>query len=303
MADRDRPDDAVDRRRWLALIVELPAPHVDDFIGCLADRGQGAEVVEGSKSCTVKLVLRSPEATDELLERARALLRGWGLDPDRTPLAIEVVEDGRWVERYQAQLRPFALGQGFRIHPSGQVAPSTDGRLDISLIPGRAFGTGEHATTRMCAEELERAVTPGSRWADVGCGSAILSLVAASVGARSVLAIDVDHEALLVAREVLQDNAAGEHVRVCRATATALPEAAFDGVVCNISAPYFAAGARELARILAPGGTVIASGFTHEDAATVTRQLASQGLSLARSRRTDPWAVAVLTRAEANRVG
>jgi len=303
MVDRDRPDDTVDRRRWLALIVELPVPRVEDFIGCLADCAQGAEVVDGAASCTVKLVLRSPEATDEILERAGALLRGWGLDPDRTPPRLEVVEDGLWVERYQAQLQPFALGQGFRIHPSGQVAPSTDGRRDISLVPGRAFGTGEHATTRMCVEELERAVTPGSRWADVGCGSAILSLVAICVGAREVLAIDVDHEALLVAREVLQDNAAGERVQVCRATARALPAAAFDGVVCNISAPYFAAGARELARILPPGGTVIASGFTHEDAETVTRQLESQGLLLERSRRTDPWAAAVLTRAEANRVG
>ena len=71
----------------------------------------------------------------------------------------------------------------------------------LTLDPGMAFGTGQHETTRMCLEALERAVTPGARVLDVGCGSGILSIAAAKLGAREVVALDIDSDCVRVTRE------------------------------------------------------------------------------------------------------
>jgi ribosomal protein L11 methyltransferase len=230
-----------------------------------------------------------------LLDAARAALPSWGLDLAACGGRVDAVEDLHWVERYQAGLQPFPLGERFLVIPDGsdRIEP---GRVSIVLVPGRAFGTGEHPTTRLCAAALERWVEPGSRWLDLGCGSSILAVVAAHCGAGHVLARDDDPEAIEVAREVLAANALTSRVGVEIGSAHGLRGAGLDGVVANIAARYFLDHGREAAAALREGGVLAASGFLGEDAAEIARALARAGLTTLEEDESEGWGLLVARR-------
>lgn len=237
---------------------------------------------------------------ERLLDLAGRWLAARGYAPGASGLAWDLVADGRWVERYQQGLRPLPLGRRFVVVPRAEASLALSpgerraraGREIVTLVPGRAFGTGEHPTTRLLAARLERVVVPGSRWLDLGCGSGILSVVAARLAAGEVLAVDVDEEALSVARETLAANGVAGPVRVAACGLEALGRAAWDGIVCNISAPFVVAHAAELAARLAVRGRLVVSGFLDEETAEVRRALAAGGLTPTAGERLCGWALA-----------
>lgn len=294
--------------RWEALVYELPAAAADESIGRLSDLGRGAALEPAGRGRTrVRLYLRTTTPPGAALDAARAVLAD--CDPRPAEPRLETVEDGRWVERYQASLRPFDLGAGFRVYPAGRIdpaeapsgAPSVAGRQPLLLVPGRAFGTGEHPTTRLCTAALERRVERGSRWIDLGCGSGILTLVALRCGAAGVLALDLDPEAVEVARESLAANGvapAGGAVELRAGTAADVDSAGWDGVAANIHAPIFLDEAPRIARLLRPGGLLVASGFPADQAGEVEAALERAGLGIEERATEPPWAALVARRAE-----
>jgi ribosomal protein L11 methyltransferase len=144
-------------------------------------------------------------------------------------------------------------------------------------------------TTRLCAEMLEERVAPGSRWIDIGTGSGILALVAAHCGAREVLAIDPDPDAVDAARAAVAANDMAERVEVAPGALESLGPRDFDGAAANLSAEILTGRARELAGALRPGGALIASGFLVEEAAGVGASLEEAGLDLERAARGEGW--------------
>ncbi|MDH3628681.1 MAG: 50S ribosomal protein L11 methyltransferase [Acidobacteriota bacterium] len=289
-----RPETA----RWHALVLTLPEERADEIGAALAGGRLGVHFEDaGATSTLVRIYLREPDAIEPALEDARELLAAYGLDADQCGLGQELVEDGRWVERYQASLKPFVLGRGFVVWPSGTGEP-VEGRHALKLVPGRAFGTGEHPTTQACTELLEHRVRPGSRWLDLGCGTGILSLVAQHSGAASVVGCDLDPLAVDVARETAAINDGPSGIRFVVGSATAPPEGGpFDGVVCNISPSFFQTYAAETAELVADSGLLIASGFLVEDAVSIANGLAEYGLREVERVERAPWAVLVVERA------
>jgi len=170
------------------------------------------------------------------------------------------VEDEDWVRRTQAQFAPIRCGERIWIVPSWHAAPDP-GALNIRLDPGLAFGTGSHPTTRLVLAWLERAmrgpdaVTP--RVLDYGCGSGILALAAALLGAREVAATDLDPQAL----EATASNASANGVTVCVSAPDALPGGSFDILVANILANPLIALEPILAARTRPGGRLALSGI------------------------------------------
>src|SRR5690606_34532708 len=129
----------------------------------------------------------------------------------------------------QSQFDPIRITDRLWIVPSWHEAPDADA-INIELDPGMAFGTGSHPTTRLCLEWLCEAVVPGCSVLDYGCGSGILGIAAAKLGAGEVLGIDIDEKAVDAAR----DNAARNHADM-RLQHSAVPLGdAFDLVVANI---------------------------------------------------------------------
>ena len=194
-----------------------------------------------------------------LAEAARAA--GFDAVP---PFSTETVAEQNWVQLTQSQFDPIRITDRLWIVPSWHEAPDADA-INIELDPGMAFGTGSHPTTRLCLEWLCEVVTPGCSVLDYGCGSGILGIAAAKLGAGAVLGIDIDEKAVEAAR----DNAARNHAAV-RLQHSAVPVGdTFDLGVANILTHPLCVLAPAISARVAPGGRVALSGVLETQAAQV----------------------------------
>lgn len=189
-----------------------------------------------------------------------AALADFDIDCGRAEVTLSEVEDEDWGTAWKAYYKPIAVGNKLLIKPSWEEIEPTD-RLVIELDPGMAFGTGTHATTTMCLEVLERAIKGGERVIDVGCGSGILSIAAAHLGARAVEALDYDPIAVKVARENVVINGVEDKVSVAESNLLQAASGPADIIVANIIARIIVQLVPELSSFLAPDGLFIASGI------------------------------------------
>ena len=180
------------------------------------------------------------------------------------PFSTETVAEQNWVQLTQSQFDPIRITDRMWIVPSWHEAPDADA-INIELDPGMAFGTGSHPTTRLCLEWLCDTVTPGCSVLDYGCGSGILGIAAARLGAGDVLGIDIDEKAVEAAR----DNAERNRVRL-RLQHSAQPTGeTFECVVANILTNPLCVLAPAIAAGVAPGGQVALSGVLESQAEQV----------------------------------
>jgi len=219
---------------------------------------QGAD---GGREAVIVYFVDRPGLEGELAEGLR------GLDVEIAPAAIPEVD---WVARVREAFRPFTAGS-FRIVPAWEASDETSDRSRTLVVePGLAFGTGTHESTRLCLALLEACAEAGPLGdvLDLGAGSGILSVAAARLGARRVVSVEIDEEALPVARRHAELNRAplrllrGDGARGVRAEA-------FDVVAANISAPLLIERAAEIVGAVRPGGHVLLSGLLAEDACSV----------------------------------
>lgn len=165
------------------------------------------------------------------------------------------VEDEDWVRKTQSQFGPIEIAPDFYIVPSWSEPPRADA-LNLRLDPGLAFGTGSHPTTRLCLSWLRATIRGGETLLDYGCGSGILAIAAAKLGASSVTGVDVDPQAMRAS----DANAAMNGVTARFALPDALGSGRFDVVVANILANPLVLLAPALCARVAPGGAIALSG-------------------------------------------
>lgn len=190
-------------------------------------------------------------AIDDMLAAAAAAA---GL-PGVPPHTRDTVAEQNWVQLTQSQFDPIRITERLWIVPSWHDNPDP-AAINIELDPGMAFGTGSHPTTRLCLEWLVDAVQPGQRVLDYGCGSGILAIAAAKLGAGEVLGVDIDDKAV----EAATDNAARNGVRIeVRHSRQPLSDR-FDIVVANILTNPLCVLAPLLAARVADGGRIALSG-------------------------------------------
>ena len=171
--------------------------------------------------------------------------------------------DRSWETSWKAYFHPVRVSDRAVVGPPWEKFEAPDGGAAIVIEPGMAFGTGTHETTRLCADAIDRALRKregGCTVLDVGCGSAILSMIAARLGARGVVGTDVDARALEVAAENLEKNGLGDAVELTGAPLGELGQ--FDLVVANILAHILLELRDELVARLAAEGTLVLSGIT-----------------------------------------
>ena len=163
-----------------------------------------------------------------------------------------------------------------------------------------AFGTGQHQTTAMCLRALEELVRPGIAVLDLGCGSGILAIAAARLGAERVVALDIDPLAVRAARENALANSV---VRLIEAREGTLEAAAFDAkfdlIAANISGLTLERLAPSLARALVPGGALIASGFLDDAVDGLSRSFKAAGMQPERAVEDGVWRAIVARKAAA----
>jgi ribosomal protein L11 methyltransferase len=205
------------------------------------------------------------------------------------------VAEEDWAESWKEHFHVERFGEHVVVVPSWRAYEAAPGEVVVRLDPGMAFGTGQHETTRMCMEALECAVQRGARVLDAGCGSGILSLVAAKLGAAEVIAVDIDDVCVRVTDENALANGVDAIVQVRRGSLGAawpfdLPAShRFDVVVANIIARVIVEMAPSLVDALAGGGRLIVSGVIEEREAVVRRALEAEGARIEQVRAMGDW--------------
>jgi ribosomal protein L11 methyltransferase len=261
------PDDLVEDAG--ALFIEagaLGCEHLSAQLPPPMFAGQSATVlpVAPAGCATLRLSFAADLTRDDVAALTLTTLAAIGLEHVPTG-PITKRTDVDWAERWKEHFPPLQLGQRVFIVPSWErdfrVPP--DG-LAITLDPGLAFGTGQHATTALCVELIEAglAAAPAAslQLLDVGCGSGILAMVAARLGCQRALAIDNDPSAVIVTRENVQQNGLSSTVQASDMGLEQIP-GHFDWVVANILAQTLIALAAPLVAHTAPGGTLVLSGI------------------------------------------
>ena len=209
------------------------------------------------------------EADERLADRVAFIegelrrLRGMDLGMDLgklTTLRHDVAEQD-WTESWKAAFKPFRLGTHMVIRPSWEKAELQPGDREIEIDPGMAFGTGTHETTGMCVELVEKYVRPGDRVIDIGTGTGILAIAAALMGAKPVLATDLDAVAVRVAAENVRINGFDGAIEVRCGDLLEVVDTTGDVVIANIIADVIIGLARPVRERIADGGVFICSGI------------------------------------------
>ncbi|MCL6631078.1 MAG: 50S ribosomal protein L11 methyltransferase [Alicyclobacillus herbarius] len=254
-------------------------------------------LLTGAKYVYIQVYLpeMTPEAEiRERIEDALAAVERSGLavTDALASVKLRLVDESEWDSVWKQDFEPISIGRRLRIVPRwrADVDNASDERIALRLEPGMAFGTGMHETTQLCLEALEDWVQPGRRVLDIGCGTAILAIAAAKLGATDVTAIDIDPVAVDVARENVQDNEVSDRVRVRQGDLlTAVSETGFDLAVANILRDIVIALAPQAAAKLRPGGVLISSGYVDTQAPPIEAALAEAGFRVAERRRRGDW--------------
>jgi len=220
-------------------------------------------------------------------------------------LARRDVDDEDWAQRSQANLTPITVGHitvapPWFVHEAvGGPQPPAAG-ITITILPSMGFGTGHHATTRLCLNLMQRQSLLGARVLDVGTGSGVLAIAASMLGATDVVAIDFDPDALQSATENIGLNGAEAVVQPRLAdlgvdgSSLSVPRG-FDLVLANLTGAVLARYATVLSALVAPGGSVIVSGCLAEEAVSVERAFEMSGVERSWREDAEEWVALAFT--------
>ncbi len=292
------------------ITLEVPAAAEEDFTMVLFDNGaEGVEVqspaliqahleagdwdasvFDGQTLDTDRVTLRClflrPETARQAAEAAQRLAESRALD---YRISLEQVPEVDWQSKWKEGFRPMAVGERLWLSPAWDESPVPADRVCVRINPGRAFGTGDHATTRMALQFLEEQLQPGETLIDLGCGSGLLGIAGLKLGAAKVTAVDIDpvcaeavaehcglngigpEQLEFLCGDVLADEKLQRRLR---------RENKADLVVANITADVIYDLARIVGRFMAPGARFICSGILDEYAAAIGDRLVNCGLAV-----------------------
>jgi ribosomal protein L11 methyltransferase len=284
---------------WVELAIAVPSAAAEVLADAVGELTGGVEIrdtetilrVEGGRSLI--LAQCAPEIEAEVtaeIEAACARLRAAGVSPDPMTVSRREAHEDEWRDVWKKYFRALRVGRSFVIRPSWDAPPAAAGDRVIDIDPGRAFGTGGHASTRLViamAEELEDRQV--ARFVDLGCGSGILSMASALLwpSARG-LALDVDPEAVATTDENLALNKVTTVATRVGSLADVPP--GNDLVLANIEASVLVPLAPEFPARIAPGGALILSGLLTSDVEAITRAYRAVGFEIDARRDEDEWA-------------
>ena len=202
----------------------------------------------------------------------------------QAPSVAVPVADREWTRVWEDQFHPLQMGERLWICPSWTPPPDPDA-VNILLDPGLAFGTGTHPTTAMCLRALDADLPPGKRVVDYGCGSGILGIAAARLGAAAVLGVDNDPQAITASRDNARRNEVPDTtfpVVLPQDNLVATWQASANWVVANILAGPLVALAPVLTSLMVPGGRLLLAGLLADQAEAVIEAYAPKvALSIA----------------------
>jgi ribosomal protein L11 methyltransferase len=230
------------------------------------------------------------------------------LHPNLPAMQVEekILPSEDWSEIWKSFFKPLNVGKNIVIKPTWEPYETSSGQVVIEIDPGPAFGTGKHPSTALCLEILELILSESSRKEmdsvtsvlDVGTGSGILGIAAATLGASRVLGLDIDPEALKVAGENLRQNGVERIMSVSSIPLHRLGET-FDLVVANLTGPVIMQMAANLSRCVSPRGWLVLSGILNEQMKEVVKCFQAHYFKRVKSWTREEWRAILLRREEA----
>ena len=210
-------------------------------------------------------------------------------------LTIDSVADADWENNWKKFYKPMEIGQRLLVVPQWETAKD-NGRVRLVLNPGLTFGTGSHATTRLCLQALDKYIHGGEKVLDLGCGSGILSIAALVLGAKEAFACDIDEKCVDVAYENAALNGVGKDRYTVRwgdvLTDRALQAqlgGGYDIVVANIVADVIIGLSGRVRPFLKEGGLFLCSGIIDQRAEEVLAQLRADGWIVMERHDSEGW--------------
>lgn len=250
----------------------------------IPDNAQGAEMLVSLRSLLKKMKENDSEGIFGRLEAE-----------------IENVREEDWANNWKQYFKPIKVGEKLLIKPSWEDYENGEGRIILEIDPASSFGTGQHNTTRLCLELLEKSMNEGSKILDMGCGSGILSIGAMLMGAESVVAVDIEQNAVETAAENAQKN----NIPFIKYTAYCgdvisnkeLDDKIGDGydiITANIVADVLIAMKNIFRKKIKDNGTLIISGIITERKDEVVNAVVGAGFEVVNTAECEGWAAVEL---------
>lgn len=215
-------------------------------------------------------------------------LKEMGLDLGEAKVEHEKMHEEDWANTWKQYYKPSKVGEKIVVKPIWEEYEAKENELVVDLDPGMAFGTGTHETTRMCIQALERYVKEESTVFDVGCGSGILAIAAAKLGAKLAVGVDLDPVAVESSIENVGYNNLS-NIEILHGNLVEVIDGKADIVVANILAEIICILTDDVKRVLKDGGIFITSGIIHDRVEMVCEKLEATGFEVIEKNRDGEW--------------
>lgn len=215
-------------------------------------------------------------------------LKEMGIDLGEAKVEREKMYEEDWANTWKQYYKPSKVGEKIVVKPIWEEYEEKEGELVVNLDPGMAFGTGTHETTRMCIQALEKYVKEESTVFDVGCGSGILAIAAAKLGAKLAVGVDLDPVAVESSIENVGYNNLN-NIEILHGNLVEVIDGKADIVVANILAEIICILTDDVKRVMKDGGVFITSGIIHDRVDMVCEKLEATGFEVIEKNRDGEW--------------
>jgi len=242
-----------------------------------------------------KMLQKINAEVTELKRREIDGVFGQGVSFGRLYVDDRKTDDKTWLNNWKGYFKPVKVTDHIIIKPTWEEYQSREGELVIEIDPGMAFGTGKHPTTSLCLKFMERCAGEFKRVLDVGCGSGVLSIAAALLGAENVLGVESDETAISIAKENVGLNGLSDKIRIVCGDLVKGIDFKADLVTANLMADLVILLAEDVCKNLTPGGLFISSGVLLEKQDEVKAGIKNAGFEILDIMEDNEWC-AILAR-------
>lgn len=285
-----------------------------DFEDFLADKTGNWDYIDDDlmnlKNCETCVTVYLPENSQgaDMLSSIRSemvALAGRDSEKKFGRLAVELanVREEDWANNWKQYFKPLRIGDKLLIKPSWENCDENEARVILEIDPESSFGTGQHHTTQLCLEQLERIISEGDRVLDLGCGSGILSIAALLLGASEATAVDIDANSVKIAAGNAEKNHIPKEKYTCFCGNVAGDEelcekigSGFDIITANIVADVLIAMSGVFGKFIRPGGKLILSGIISQRSEEVLDAMKNNGYILETVAEKEDWVACTFTR-------
>lgn len=292
-----------DKRRWHEITLVVPHPWGEVLPSLLEDMGCSGSWLDEEEKPPHRLIIRTylqegmwrPHMRNQLEAELNHLSRIFPHSHQDAEFRARSIDEEDWASKWLPFFHPLKIGSVW-IRPSEKRIQVSDGEQEIILDPGQAFGTGRHESTQLCLEsiiQLRSSLEDDAPVLDLGTGSGILAMLAAKVGFRNILALDIDTVAVKVALRNVTMNGLADFIQVRKGYLQSTEES-FCLILANLSASLHQSLAGELKLHLKKDGWLVAGGFLNREADAVIGSFQARGLEVTHQNVRNDWGCLIL---------